>query len=78
MTTSQKRVVKRLSPPTVSNSKIRLNPYFTRVNKHIVSTCLEATKSMGLEAGTPLEGSFFLQKKRPPGLNLSLRNHLVA
>lgn len=42
MTTSQKRVIKWLSPPTVVSIKNRLNPYFTRVSKQTVSTCVDA------------------------------------
>ena len=41
MTTSQKRVVK-WKPPTVVSIKNRLNPYFTRVSKQTVSTCVDA------------------------------------
>ena len=42
MTTSQKRVVKWLSPPTVASLKTGLNPYFMRDSKQTVSTCVDA------------------------------------
>ncbi len=54
MTTSQKRVVKWLSPPTVASLKTVLNPYFMRDSKHTVSTCLVAAILMTVEPDTPL------------------------